>query len=168
MSHSTAHRTNTVQSHGAPVSALPLRGRRSLGWWVLGAAIVALPGCYDDCGSCASPPPPPATEVSLGLVAGNFNANGHTSIIATNTVVYGWVNSGNLEIYLSTGSGTFASPVLQADGNDPLYLASADLNGDDLPDVVSASYNDGALAVFLNNPQSPGQLFGRHSRAVLG
>jgi hypothetical protein len=30
------------------------------------------------------------------------------------------------------------------------------LNGDGLPDVVSASFNDGTLNVFLNNTQSPG------------
>src|ERR1035438_10251927 len=35
-------------------------------------------------------------------------------------------------------------------------LASADLNGDKLPDVVSASYGDGTLAVFFNSTQSPG------------
>jgi hypothetical protein len=46
--------------------------------------------------------------------------------------------------------------VLTPDGDDPLYLASADLNGDKLPDVVSASYSDGTLAVFFNSSQSPG------------
>jgi hypothetical protein len=105
-------------------------------------------------GGCGNTTPP---EISWGLVAGNFNNNGQASIIATSTVLSNpEVNAGNLKIFLSTGPGTFAAPVLTSDGNDPLYLASADLNGDKLPDVVSASYNDGTLAVFLNSAQSPG------------
>ena len=96
-------------------------------------------------------------ETSLGLVAGNFNDNGHTSIIATSTVAYQpQFNPGNLKSYLSTGAGTFGAPTLTPDGNSPLYLAGADLNGDHLPDVVSASYVDGTLTVFLNNTAAPG------------
>jgi len=45
-----------------------------------------------------------------------------------------------------------------ADGVEPLYLASADLNGDGLPDVVSASYDDGSLAVFFNGQEQPGHV----------
>src|SRR6185312_11272483 len=41
-------------------------------------------------------------------------------------------------------------------GDDPLFLASADLNGDRLPDIVSASDDDGRISVFLNETQSPG------------
>jgi len=130
----------------------------------VGAVLIsalALANCDDHyhhdygCFNCGSPFAP--TEISQGLVAGNFNSNGHTSVIATSTVLYHpQINSGNLKIYLSTGPGTFATPVLTPDGDDPLYLASADLNGDKLPDVVSASYSDGTLAVFFNSAQSPG------------
>jgi hypothetical protein len=109
---------------------------------------------YDGCGSCYVSAP---QEISRGLVAGNFNNNGQTSVIATSTVVYQpQFNPGNLKSYLSTGAGAFAAPKLTPDGDDPLYLASADLNGDHLPDVVSASYMDGTLTVFLNNATTPG------------
>ena len=129
----------------------------------VGAVLIsalALASCDDHhhgygCFNCGSPFTP--TEISQGLVAGNFNSNGHTSVIATSTVLYQpQINSGNLKVYLSTGPGAFAAPVLTPDGDDPLYLASADLNGDKLPDVVSASYSDGTLAVFFNSAQSPG------------
>ena len=120
------------------------------------ASLLAIASCNNDygCGNCGSFTP---SEVSVGLVAGNFNNNGHASVIATSTVLYyPGVNPGNLKAYLSTGAGTFAAPVLIHDGEDPLYLASADLNGDKLPDVVSVSYNDGTLAVFFNSVQNPG------------
>ena len=133
--------TIKVLRYGALLGALPLLGSC---------------GGDDHCDHCGFVPIYPS-EVSLGLVAGNFNGNGHTSIIGTSTVLYyASGNTGYLKSYLSTGVGTFAAPVLTADGNDPLYLASADLNGDGLPDVVSASYADGDLEVFLNSPGSPG------------
>ena len=125
--------------------------------WALLSSLTALASCggYHDhgCWNCGSFTP---TEVSVGLVAGNFANNGHASIVATSTVLYDQINPGNLKSYLSTGPGTFAAPVLIPDGDDPLFLASADLNGDTLPDVVSASYNDGTLAVFFNSLQKPG------------
>jgi hypothetical protein len=139
---------------------------------ILGLGILALPmlvSCGDDhCWNCGYYGPPPTgctgascsglvSELSLGLVAGNFTGNGDASIIATSTVQYNaYRNNGNLKAYLSTGAGTFAAPLLIGDGHDPLYLASADLNGDHLPDVVSVSADDGTLSVFLNSAQTPG------------
>lgn len=120
------------------------------------AAVPLLASCggNDFCWTCVQGPAP---EASLGLVAGNFTGNGGESIVATSTVLASpQPNPGNLKVYLSTGPGAFAAPFVIADGHEPLYLASADLNGDHLPDVVSASYADGALAVYLNNAQTPG------------
>jgi hypothetical protein len=120
---------------------------------VAGVPFVA--SCHDDqCSECVAFTP---YELSLGLVAGNFSNNGLPSLIATSTVRYNApLNVGNLKAYLSAGANAYAAPTLISDGNDPLYLASADLNGDGLPDVVSASYSDGTLNVFLNNAQAPG------------
>jgi hypothetical protein len=119
--------------------------------------LFALASCDDHdngCWNCGNYTP---YEVGVGLVAGNFNNNGQTSIVTTSTVLYyPHLNPGDLKTYLSTGPGAFAAPTLSADGDDPLFLASADLNGDNLPDVVSASYNDGSLAVFFNSAQTPG------------
>jgi hypothetical protein len=98
-------------------------------------------------------------EISLGVVTGNFNASGHASVVAMSAIEPApAVGYDNLKVYLSTGAGAFAAPVFTADGVEPLYLASADLNGDGLPDVVSASAADGALSVFFNDKNSPGTL----------
>jgi hypothetical protein len=126
-----------------------------------GALVLMLPlfaSCDDDhwCRNCGVPPAPPG-ETSLGIVAGNFNKNGHTSVIATSTVTYYPAdNPGYLKSYLSTGAGSFAAPTSTPDGDDPLYLAGADLTGAGLLDVVSASYDDGTLTVFLNDSSTPG------------
>ena len=124
---------------------------------VLSATMPLLTSCddHDDwCGNCTAGPP---GEVSNGLVAGNFTGSGHTSVIATSTVLYQPnFNPGNLKSYLSTGAGTFGAATLTPAGDDPLYLASADLNGDHLLDVVSVSYDDGTLTVFFNDSGAPG------------
>lgn len=127
-----------------------------------GAMLATLPvlaacGGGHDCWNCSPVALGPAPQVTLGLVAGDFANNGFASIVATSTVLYApQFNSGNLVSYLSTAAGAYATPVSISAGDDPLYLASADLNGDHLPDVVSASYDDGQLAVFLNNAANPG------------
>jgi len=118
---------------------------------------------YGDCTYGTS-----ADEVSFGLVAGDFNGSGRASIIQTSTIIgselsiayvygnYPYGTGSYLKSYLSTGPNTFATPTLIGDGYNPLYLATADLNGDHLPDIVSASFEDGALSVFFNNSSSPG------------
>jgi FG-GAP-like repeat len=131
------------------------KSKRMLRYALLLAALPLLANCdnHDRCDFCYSAPP---TEVSAGLVAGNFSNNGQNSLVTLSTVLYSQVNAGNLKTYLSSGPGAFAAPTLTSDGYDPLYIAAADFNGDGLPDVVSASYNDGALRVFLNTAQTPG------------
>jgi hypothetical protein len=136
-------------------------GHAALRPWALLAAVTAVTGLascggddHNHCYNCQSYTP---YEVSYGLVAGDFNHNGLPSIVQTSAFKGGFPPfAGYLKSYLSAGAGAFAAPVLTNDGADPLYLASADLNGDGLPDVVSASFEDGALAVFFNNVQMPG------------
>jgi len=142
--------------------AEPARWRAVSRSWLHACAVLAtvplFASCDDNnwCGNCGYVPTSPS-ETSYGLVAGNFTLNGHASVIATSTVYYyPQDNPGNLKIYPSTGAGTFGAPVLTPDGDDPLYLASADLTGAGSLDVVSASYDDGTLTVFYNSAQTPG------------
>lgn len=143
---------------GAPVSHTTTKSSWSLAALAATAGI-GLSSCGDGvCHSCfAYAPGAPATESAFGLVVGDFSNNALNSIVTTSAVFNGHSPTpGNLKTYLATGPFAFADPVLTADGNNPLYLATADLNGDALLDVVSASAQDGTLAVFYNNGQSPG------------
>jgi hypothetical protein len=115
--------------------------------------------CDDDhgfrgiCYSCGVTP----TEVSNGLVAADFTGAGLPDVVALSSILPPQApNSSNLKTYLSTAAGVYAAPTLTPDGNNPLYLASADINGDGFMDVVSASSADGVLAVFFNDKATPG------------
>ncbi len=152
---------HSSHSSSAPTVVRPAEGRvprRSRPWQAL-AALALLPvlaSCNDDnnyCYNCGVTP----FEVSQGVIAGNFNGSGFASVVALNS---NEPETGafpdNLKVYLSSAAGSYAVPVYVPDGTNPLYVASADLNGDGLPDVVSASFDDGALTVFLNNKAQPG------------
>ncbi len=123
--------------------------------WAALAAVTLLASCGGDYGGSNSGYPP--VEMSAGVVAADFNNDGFADIVQLSSVQNGLEpDPANLKTYLSTSATAFAAPTPTFDGDDPLYIATADLNGDLLPDVVTASVEDGALAVYFNNKLSPG------------
>jgi hypothetical protein len=76
----------------------------------------------------------------LGLaspVAADFNGDGHPDLVG---VVAGANGSGAVEAWLNNGNGTFQAPKLISGAGVTLSSqASADFNGDGIPDLVTAS-----------------------------
>ncbi len=70
--------------------------------------------------------------------------------------------SGNVIVMLQSASapGQFAAPLVLPTGGLTASVAVGDLNGDGKPDIVATTFdsngNNGAVAVFLQNPASPG------------
>jgi len=105
--------------------------------------------------------PPPPTEVQYGLVTADLNGDGLPDVV-NSTTLYGGAagEAGRLDVYLHpvSASGSFGAPTSYAAGRDPWFLASTDLDGDGLPDVVAASVDDGALLLFPGDATAPGTL----------
>ncbi|HEY4772148.1 MAG TPA: VCBS repeat-containing protein [Steroidobacteraceae bacterium] len=133
------------------------RYRRTFAVLAVAALLVSCGGddhgfnCFD-CGPGVTP-----VETSLGVVSGNFHGAGVADLVQLSTVEpEQGPNASNLKTYLSIAADEYGGPTLTPDGNNPLYLATADLNGDGLNDLVSASADDGVLRVFLNDKLNPG------------
>jgi hypothetical protein len=88
------------------------------------------------------------------LYVTDFNGDGLDDIFP----VYIWCDS--LVIYQNLGSGVFSEMQIVSDNEKPLYACPADINGDNKPDIISASLNyeiswyENACVTSVKNGQS--------------
>jgi hypothetical protein len=85
-----------------------------------------------------------------GVVAGDFNHDGHLDLAMTNQGAYGFDT--RVFIVLGHGNGTFDPPIVYTVCRGPLYLVKGDFDGDgnlDLATINSGYNNEGAESVTL-------------------
>jgi hypothetical protein len=109
----------------------------------------------------------PAGAIANSVVTGDFNNDGYMDFVVAN----GGTN--DLWLYLGNGSGTFQLPQIipLTKGLTPVYLATADLRGIGVLDLIVAEFDTATVGVLLGNgdgtfgyeqeyllPQPPGAL----------
>ena len=141
------------QSHHRPTATSRLASLR-IAIYIAGFAILS------GCGGSDSSPNFYFTPVNYeyGLVTVDLNADGRADVVSASTLFTpnAPYETGTLHTRLHNTSTTFAAPTSYGAGREPLFLASGDLNGDGLPDVVSANFDDAALYVYFNSSTTPG------------
>jgi hypothetical protein len=113
-----------------------------------------------------------AAGTSLSSVfAADFDSDGDNDLVVANNIYY----SGQINILINNGDGTFQAPVSYAAGDNPLSLFVADLDRDGDQDIALTNNNSypGQVSLFLNNGDGtfPPRLYfslGYYPRAISG
>ncbi|OLE22010.1 MAG: hypothetical protein AUI36_34130 [Cyanobacteria bacterium 13_1_40CM_2_61_4] len=89
----------------------------------------------------------------IGMVAGDFNADGHPDLVTLDAGVP--PSSGDLSLLLGSGDGTFQARVVITVGSSPFALISADFNADGQIDLAvgdTGATGQPEALVLLGNP----------------
>ncbi|MBP1683989.1 MAG: alkaline phosphatase [Deltaproteobacteria bacterium] len=84
---------------------------------------------------------------------GDVNRDGRPDLIVTDQA------NGTVVIFLANGNGSFATSLIPfvINGRGPVGIAVADIDGDGVPDVVTANQGDGSVSVLVSSrpPATP-------------
>ncbi|MBS0623152.1 MAG: VCBS repeat-containing protein [Verrucomicrobia bacterium] len=86
-----------------------------------------------------------ADSLPTGVVLGHFDGDPHLDM------AIGFVGSGNVKSYKGNGDGTFQNPINYAAVSQPQNMASADLDGNGIDDIVVTSANSNSIGFLYGN-----------------
>ena len=89
------------------------------------------------------------TETSFALA--DLNGDGHPEVIVANEEKSAIDDGGSIAILMNKGDDTFAGPVQYTAGNRPVNAAIGDVNGDGIPDIVTADNFGSTISVLIGN-----------------
>ena len=89
------------------------------------------------------------TETSFAMA--DLNGDGHPDVIVANEEKSAINDGGSIAILMNKGDDTFADPVQYTVGNRPVNAAIGDVNGDGIPDIVSADNFGPTISVLIGN-----------------
>jgi FG-GAP-like repeat/Bacterial Ig-like domain (group 3)/FG-GAP repeat len=83
------------------------------------------------------------------IAVGDFNRDGKLDVAVS------YLQDNDVQVLFGNGAGSLSAGATYAVGSQPYWVASADLNGDGYPDLVTANTNvngaNGTVSVLLNN-----------------
>ena len=100
-----------------------------------------------------------AGGIAASIAAGDFNGDGREDLVVANQLSS---TAGDLVFFSGNGDGTFQGPRTLDLGAIPTFVAVADLNGDNIPDLAVATQSN-HVAVLAGNGDgtfAPAHLFG--------
>lgn len=99
----------------------------------------------------ATPGGTPAAFFPSALGSADVNRDGRTDLIVTDR------NNDDVVVYLGNSNGSFGTPLIPVaiGGKSPIALAVSDMDGDGVPDVVTANEGDGSISILLSSRPPP-------------
>ena len=82
------------------------------------------------------------------VAVADVNGDGKPDLIVANANFGG---PGSVSVLLGTGDGFFQAPSTFSTGAAPVSVAVADVNGDGVPDIITANFIDNSVSVLLGN-----------------
>jgi protein involved in polysaccharide export with SLBB domain len=99
-----------------------------------------------------TPTVPSLSTVPAGIAVGDFNGDGKLDLAVLVYGAGGETGTGNVDIFLGNGDGTFQSALVSpATGDEPAGIAVGDFNQDGIPDLAIPNKGSDTVTVLLGN-----------------